>query len=132
MEVCRTLRLKSDDKLKHRPLTPYRFFRGLKSNVLLLWPMAIDVVFSGDDVPQKERVLVVVNHRTEVDRIEEKCVKSHEFAAKVGLPVLPKTRGFCLCLRTLGNSLDAEAGAWLIDRFKVKDRLLRDFESQGP
>ncbi|KAK9028798.1 hypothetical protein V6N11_025939 [Hibiscus sabdariffa] len=31
--------------------------------------MAIDVVFSGDDVPQKERVLVVVNHRTEVDRM---------------------------------------------------------------
>ncbi|KAL4295179.1 hypothetical protein GQ457_12G019180 [Hibiscus cannabinus] len=26
---------------------------------------------------------------------------------------------------------DAEAGAWLIDRFKVKDQLLRDFKSQG-
>ncbi|KAK8601247.1 hypothetical protein V6N13_059029 [Hibiscus sabdariffa] len=53
-----------------------------KSNVLL-WPMAINVapflfekkkktngakvVFSGDDVPQKERALIVVNHRTEID-----------------------------------------------------------------
>ncbi|XVF36161.1 hypothetical protein REPUB_Repub19eG0034300 [Reevesia pubescens] len=110
MEVCRPL--KSDDKLKHRPLTPFRFLRGLISLVvflatafmllaylgpgavllrffsihlyrkatsfffglwLSLWPFLFEkinrtkVVFSGDNVPQKERVLLIVNHRTEVD-----------------------------------------------------------------
>ncbi|KAE8729209.1 putative 1-acyl-sn-glycerol-3-phosphate acyltransferase 4 [Hibiscus syriacus] len=301
MEVCRPL--KSDDKLKHRPLTPYRFFRGLVCLIVFLstafmllaylgpvaillrylsihysrkatsfffglwlsmWPFLFEkingtkVVFSGDNVPQKERVLIIVNHRTEVDWMylwdlamrkgclgyikyilksslmklpvlgwgfhilefisvdrnwetdetimhqmlstfknpqdplwlalfpegtdftEKKCTKSQQYAAEVGLPVLtnvllPKTRGFCLCLETLRGSFDAvydltiaykhqcpffldnvfgvdpsevhihvqripvnkiptssaEAAAWLIDRFKVKDQLLSDFKSQG-
>lgn len=43
---------------------------------------------------------------------EEKCEKSKKFAAEVGLPVLtnvllPKTKGFCLCLETLRGSFDA-------------------------
>lgn len=43
---------------------------------------------------------------------EEKCKKSQEFAAEVGLPalsnvLLPKTRGFSVCLEALHNSLDA-------------------------
>ncbi|XP_022768878.1 probable 1-acyl-sn-glycerol-3-phosphate acyltransferase 4 [Durio zibethinus] len=233
MEVCRPF--KSDDKLKHRPLTPFRLLRGLICLVvflstafmllaylgpaavllrvlnlhycrkatsfffglwLALWPFLFEkinrtkVVFSGDNVPQKERVLLIVNHRTEVDWMylwdlamrkgclgyikyilkssllklpvlgwgfhilefisverkwetdenvlhqmlstfknprdplwlalfpegtdftEEKCRKSQKFAAEVGLPVLtnvllPKTRGFCLCLETLRDSLDA-------------------------
>ncbi|KAE8683636.1 putative 1-acyl-sn-glycerol-3-phosphate acyltransferase 4 [Hibiscus syriacus] len=301
MEVCRPL--KSDDKLKHRPLTPYRFFRGLICLIVFLstafmllaylgpgavllrylsihysrkatsfffglwlsmWPFLFEkingtkVVFSGDNVPQKERVLIIVNHRTEVDWMylwdlamrkgclgyikyilkssllklpvlgwafhilefisvdrkwetdetimhqmlstfknprdplwlalfpegtdftEKKCMKSREYATEVGLPVLtnvllPKTRGFCLCLETLRGSFDAvydltiaykhqcpffvdnvfgvdpsevhihvqripvneiptssaEAAAWLIDRFEIKDRLLSDFKSQG-
>ncbi|KAK8975664.1 hypothetical protein V6N11_021515 [Hibiscus sabdariffa] len=301
MEVCKPL--KSDDKLKHRPLTPYRFFRGLvcltvflstafmllaylgPGAVLLrylsihysrkatsfffglwlsMWPFLFEkingtkVVFSGDNVPQKERVLIIVNHRTEVDWMylwdlamrkgclgyikyvlksslmklpvlgwgfhilefisvdrkwetdetimhqmlstfknpqdplwlalfpegtdftEAKCKKSQEYAAEVGLPVLtnvllPKTRGFCLCLEALRGSFDAvydltiaykhqcpffldnvfgvdpsevhihvkrvpvdeipasnaEAAAWLIERFKAKDQLLTDFKSQG-
>ncbi|XVF63924.1 hypothetical protein PTKIN_Ptkin09bG0125400 [Pterospermum kingtungense] len=227
--------LKSDDKLKHRPLTPFRLLRGLICLVvflstafmllayiapgtvlmrffsvqysrkatsfffgiwLSLWPFLFEkinrtkVVFSGDNVPPKERVLVIVNHRTEVDWMylwdlamrkgclgyikyilksslmkipvlgwgfhilefisvdrkwetdenvmlqmlstfknprdplwlalfpegtdftEEKCKKSQKFAAEVGLPVLtnvllPKTRGFLLCLETLRDSLDA-------------------------
>ena len=110
MEICRPL--KSDDKLKHRPLTPFRLLRGLICLVvflstafmllaylgpgavllrffsihysrkatsfffglwLALWPFLFEkinrtkVVFSGDNVPQKERVLLIVNHRTEVD-----------------------------------------------------------------
>ncbi|XP_021284288.1 probable 1-acyl-sn-glycerol-3-phosphate acyltransferase 4 [Herrania umbratica] len=301
MEVCRPL--KPDDKLKHRPLTPLRFLRGLTCLVvflstafmfvvylgpgavlmrffslhysrkatsfffglwLALWPFLFEkinrtkVVFSGDNVPQKERVLLIVNHRTEVDWMylwdlamrkgclgyikyilksslmklpvlgwgfhilefisvdrkwetdenvlhqmlstfknpgdplwlalfpegtdftEEKCRKSQKFAAEDGLPVLtnvllPKTRGFCLCLETLRDSLDAvydlsiaykhqcpffldnvfgvdpsevhihvrripvkeiptsnaEAAAWLMDTFKLKDQLLSDFKSQG-
>ncbi|XVE94767.1 hypothetical protein REPUB_Repub02eG0037400 [Reevesia pubescens] len=171
MEVRRPL--KSDDKLKHRPLTPFRFLRGLICLVvflstafmllvylgpgavlsrffslhysrkatsfffglwLSLWPFLFEkinrtkVVFSGDNVPREERVLLIVNHRTEVDWMylwdlamrqgclgyinEEKCRKNQKFAAEVGLPVLtnvllPKTRGFCLCLETLRDSLDA-------------------------
>ncbi|KAL8153974.1 hypothetical protein V2J09_011734, partial [Rumex salicifolius] len=99
--------------LKHRPLTPFRFLRGLicLTTILLtaftflvyfappaaillrlfsihysrkvvsfifclwlaLWPCLFEkinktkVVFSGDCVPAKERVLIIANHRTEVD-----------------------------------------------------------------
>lgn len=43
---------------------------------------------------------------------EEKCKKSQKFAAEVGLPalsnvLLPKTKGFSVCLDVLHNSLDA-------------------------
>ncbi|XP_020530272.1 probable 1-acyl-sn-glycerol-3-phosphate acyltransferase 5 isoform X7 [Amborella trichopoda] len=46
------------------------------------------------------------------DFTEQKCLRSQQFARDNGLPVLknvllPKTRGFCLCLSTLRNSLDA-------------------------
>ncbi|KDP38461.1 hypothetical protein JCGZ_04386 [Jatropha curcas] len=46
------------------------------------------------------------------DFTEQKCLKSQKFAAEVGLPVLtnvllPKTRGFCLCLEVLQGSLDS-------------------------
>ncbi|KAH9692814.1 putative 1-acyl-sn-glycerol-3-phosphate acyltransferase 4 [Citrus sinensis] len=163
---------------------------------LALWPFLFEkinrtnMVFSGDIVPVEERVLLMANHRTEVDWMyvwdlalrkgclgyikyilksslmklpvfgwgfhilefisvernweidehvmrqmlstfrnpndplwltifpegtdftEEKRNRSQKFAADVGLPVLtnvllPKTRGFCLCLETLRNTLDA-------------------------
>ncbi|KAB5526790.1 hypothetical protein DKX38_020637 [Salix brachista] len=228
--------LKSDDRLKHYPLTPFRLIRGLVCLLvyistafmfvvyfapvaavlmrlfsihycrkatsflfalwLALWPFLFEkingtkVVFSGDLVPPKERVLIISNHRTEVDWMylwnlalrkgclgyikyilksslmklpvfgwgfhilefisverkwevdepamrqmlstfkdsrdplwlvlfpegtdfsEQKCQRSQKFASEVGLPVLanvllPKTRGFCLCLEVLQNSLDA-------------------------
>jgi lysocardiolipin and lysophospholipid acyltransferase len=111
---------------------------------------------------------------------EEKCKRSQKFAAEVGLPalsnvLLPKTRGFGVCLEVLHNSLDAvydltiaykprcpsfmdnvfgtdpsevhihvrrvllkeipaneaESSAWLMDSFKLKDKLLSDFNAQG-
>ncbi|KAG4931687.1 hypothetical protein AAZX31_17G235000 [Glycine max] len=111
MEVCEPV--KSENRLKHRPLTPIRFLRGLICLVvflstalmclvyfvpvavvglrlfsircsrktvsfifglwLSLWPSLFEkinktkVVFSGDGVPMKERVLLIANHRTEVD-----------------------------------------------------------------
>ncbi|XP_044474426.1 probable 1-acyl-sn-glycerol-3-phosphate acyltransferase 4 [Mangifera indica] len=228
--------LKSDNRLKHRPLTPIRVFRGLLCLLvyistafmfivyfgpiiafmlrlfsvhycrkatsflfglwLAMWPFLFEkinrtkIVFSGDTVPAKERVLLIANHRTEVDWMylwnlalrkgclgyikyilksslmklpvfgwgfhilefisverkwetdeplmhqilstfknpqdplwlaifpegtdftEEKCERSQKFAAEVGLPMLtnvllPKTRGFCVCLETLRDSLDA-------------------------
>ncbi|KAJ6940065.1 1-acyl-sn-glycerol-3-phosphate acyltransferase 4 isoform X1 [Populus alba x Populus x berolinensis] len=163
---------------------------------LALWPFLFEkingtkVVFSGDVVPPKERVLIIANHRTEVDWMylwdlalrkgclgyikyilksslmklpvfgwgfhilefisvernwevdepimrqmlstfkdpqdplwlalfpegtdfsEQKCQRSQKFANEVGLPVLknvllPKTRGFCVCLEVLRGSLDA-------------------------
>ncbi|KAG7020532.1 putative 1-acyl-sn-glycerol-3-phosphate acyltransferase 4, partial [Cucurbita argyrosperma subsp. argyrosperma] len=163
---------------------------------LALWPFLFEVingtkvVLYGDDVPDNERVLLIANHRTEVDWMylwdialrkgslgcikyilksslmklplfgwgfhvlefipverkwdidervmrrklstfrnpqdplwlavfpegtdftEAKCKKSRAYAAEVGLPVLknvllPKTRGFCVCLQTLRGSLNA-------------------------
>lgn len=105
--------LRSDDRLKHRPLTPIRFLRGLTCLVvflstafmflvyfapvaagvlrlvslpysrkassflfgmwLALWPFLFEKVngtklfFSGDIVPERERALLISNHRTEVD-----------------------------------------------------------------
>lgn len=161
-----------------------------------LWPFLFEkinrtkVVFSGDCVPSKERVLVIANHRTEVDWMylwdlalrkgclghikyvlksslmklpifgwgfhilefvplerkwevdepvlrqklstlsdpqdplwlaifpegtdftEQKSKSSRKFAAEVELPVLfnvllPKTKGFCACLESLRDSIDA-------------------------
>jgi lysocardiolipin and lysophospholipid acyltransferase len=163
---------------------------------LALWPFLFEkinqtkVVFSGDTVPERERVMLIANHRTEVDWMylwdlalrkgclgdikymlksslmklpifgwgfhvlefisvdrkwetdervlrqmlstfkspedplwlavfpegtdftEEKCRRSQQYAAEVGLPVLtsvllPKTRGFTVCLEILRDSLDA-------------------------
>ncbi|XP_065847156.1 probable 1-acyl-sn-glycerol-3-phosphate acyltransferase 4 [Euphorbia lathyris] len=163
---------------------------------LSMWPFLFEkingtkIVFSGDSVPEKERVMIIANHRTEVDWMylwnlalrkgclgcikymlksslmklpifgwafhgmefisverkweidepvmrqmlstfkdpqdslwlalfpegtdytEQKCLRSQKFAAEVGLPVLknvllPKTRGFCVSLEVLRNSLDA-------------------------
>lgn len=111
MEVCPPLN--SNVGLKHRPLTPFRVFRGLICLVILLltafmflvyfapivvfllrffsihssrkaiyfllgfwlslWPYLFEkinktkVVFSGETVPTRERVLLIANHRTEVD-----------------------------------------------------------------
>lgn len=111
MEVCGPV--KSENRLKHRPLTPLRLLRGLICLVvflstafmclvyfvpvavvglrlfsigysrktvsflfglwLSLWPSLFEkinktkVVFSGDSLPIKERVLLIANHRTEVD-----------------------------------------------------------------
>ncbi|CAI9116667.1 OLC1v1017875C1 [Oldenlandia corymbosa var. corymbosa] len=161
-----------------------------------LWPFFFEkinktkVIFSGETVPKGERVLLIANHRTEVDWMypwdlalrkgclgsikyvlksslmklpifgwgfhvlefipverkwdidepvlrqilstftdrqdplwltvfpegtdytEEKCKRSQKFAAENGLPVLknvllPKTKGFHICLETLRASLDA-------------------------
>lgn len=46
------------------------------------------------------------------DFTEEKCKKSQDFASQAGLPVmsnvlLPKAKGFCLCLEALRHTLDA-------------------------
>ncbi|WOL12979.1 putative 1-acyl-sn-glycerol-3-phosphate acyltransferase 5 isoform X1 [Canna indica] len=46
------------------------------------------------------------------DYTEKKCIKSQQFAAENGLPILknsllPKTKGFFACLEALRNSLDA-------------------------
>ncbi|KAJ8466083.1 hypothetical protein OPV22_028635 [Ensete ventricosum] len=46
------------------------------------------------------------------DYTEKKCIKSQQFAAENGLPILrnlliPKTKGFFACLEVLRNSLDA-------------------------
>ncbi|XP_008790232.1 probable 1-acyl-sn-glycerol-3-phosphate acyltransferase 4 [Phoenix dactylifera] len=46
------------------------------------------------------------------DYTEQKCIKSQQFAAENGLPILrnvllPKTKGFNSCLEALRNSLDA-------------------------
>ncbi|KAL0825825.1 hypothetical protein Bca101_049502 [Brassica carinata] len=163
---------------------------------LALWPYLFEtingttVIFSGDTLPVEKRVLLIANHRTEVDWMylwnialrkgclgyikyvlksslmrlpifgwgfhvlefipverkrevdepvmlqmlssfkdpreplwlalfpegtdftEEKCKRSQKFAAEAGLPtlsnvLLPKTRGFSVCLDALHNSLDA-------------------------
>ncbi|KAJ0967691.1 hypothetical protein J5N97_024608 [Dioscorea zingiberensis] len=163
---------------------------------LSLWPFLFEkinrtkVIFSGDVVPREERILLLANHRTEVDWMylwdlalrkgclgyikyilksslrklpifgwgfhifefisverkweidvpimrkklsafkdpkdplwlalfpegtdytEQKCLKSQQFAAENGLPILknvliPKTKGFCACLESLRNTLDA-------------------------
>ncbi|KAG7590173.1 Phospholipid/glycerol acyltransferase [Arabidopsis suecica] len=163
---------------------------------LALWPYLFEtvngttVLFSGDIIPVEKRVLLIANHRTEVDWMylwnialrkgclgyikyvlksslmklpifgwgfhvlefipverkrevdepvllqmlssfkdpqeplwlalfpegtdftQEKCKSSQKFAAEVGLPalsnvLLPKTRGFGVCLEVLHNSLDA-------------------------
>ncbi|XP_072989104.1 probable 1-acyl-sn-glycerol-3-phosphate acyltransferase 4 [Typha latifolia] len=114
------------------------------------------------------------------DYTKQKCVKSQEYAAEKGLPILenvllPKSRGFNACLEELRNSLDAvydvtiaykhrcpvfidnvfgvdpsevhihiqrilvheiptsedEAAGWLIERFRLKDQLLSDFNTMG-
>ncbi|XP_073292701.1 probable 1-acyl-sn-glycerol-3-phosphate acyltransferase 5 isoform X2 [Primulina huaijiensis] len=107
------------------------FFFGIW---IALWPFFFEkinktkVVFSGDQVPDKERVLLVANHRTEVDWMylwdlalrkgchgyirEQKCKRSQKYASENGLPVLknvllPKTKGFYACLENLRGSLDA-------------------------
>ncbi|KAF5739404.1 phospholipid/glycerol acyltransferase family protein [Tripterygium wilfordii] len=294
----------SRNSLRHRPLTPFRFMRGLmclmvflcsafmflvyfgppvavllrlisihhcrKATSLLfglwlaLWPFLFEkingtkVIFSGDTVPTGERILLISNHRTEVDWMylwdlalrkgclgsikyilksslmklpvlgwgfhilefisverkwevdepilrqmlstfknprdplwlvvfpegtdftEQKCQRSQKFAAEVGLPILtnvllPKTRGFSVCVEELRSSLDAvydvsiaykhqyptfsdnvfgidpsevhihvrrvpvkeipasdsEVASWLIDTFRLKDKLLSDFKAEG-
>ncbi|XP_010539929.1 PREDICTED: probable 1-acyl-sn-glycerol-3-phosphate acyltransferase 4 isoform X2 [Tarenaya hassleriana] len=245
----------------HRSRKVTSFIFGLW---LALWPYLFEkinetkVVMSGDRIPREKRVLLIANHRTEVDWMylwnialrkgclgyikyvlksslmklpifgwgfhilefipverrreidepallrslstfknpqdplwlalfpegtdftEEKCKRSRKFAAEVGLPaltnvLLPKTRGFGICMEVLQNSLDAvydltvaykpicpsfldnvfgtapsevhihvrriatkevpagdpEASAWLIDSFRLKDKLLSDFKAQG-
>ncbi|XP_057550518.1 probable 1-acyl-sn-glycerol-3-phosphate acyltransferase 5 [Amaranthus tricolor] len=231
---------------------------------LVLWPSLFEkinktkVVFSGETLPVEKRVLLIANHRTEVDWMylwnlalrkgclgyikyvlksslmklpvfgwafnllefipverkweidepimyqrlstlkdpqdpiwlaifpegtdftEQKCIRNQKYAADHGLPVLthvllPKTKGFFVCMEELRNSLDAvydviigykprcpffldnvfgvnpsevhihirrlaindipnseeEIGAWLMDTFCLKDKLLREFYSTG-
>lgn len=163
---------------------------------LALWPFLFEkinktkVVFSGESVPARERVLLIANHRTEVDWMylwdlalrkgrlgyikyilksslmklpvfgwsfhimefisverkwevdeshmrqmlstfknpqdplwlavfpegtdftEQKCIRSQKYASENGLPImknvlLPKTKGFCTCLKDLRDSLNA-------------------------
>ncbi|TXG64490.1 hypothetical protein EZV62_011484 [Acer yangbiense] len=163
---------------------------------LALWPFLFEkinktkVVFCGETVPARERILLIANHRTEVDWMylwdlalrkgcigyiryilksslmklpvfgwgfhilefisverrwevdesnmhkmlstfkdprdplwlalfpegtdftEQKCIRSQKYAAENDLPILknvllPKTKGFCVCLEDLRESLDA-------------------------
>ena len=134
--------LKSDDRLKHYPLTPFRLMRGLVCLLvyistafmfvvyfapvaavlmrlfsihycrkatsflfalwLALWPFLFEkingtkVVFSGDLVPPKERVLIISNHRTEVDwmylwnlALRKGCLGYIKYILKSSLMKLP-------------------------------------------
>ncbi|KAL6610454.1 hypothetical protein ACP70R_040423 [Stipagrostis hirtigluma subsp. patula] len=114
------------------------------------------------------------------DYTEKKCIRSQEYAAEHGLPILknvllPKTKGFNCCLQELRSSIDAvydvtiaykhrlptfldnvygidpsevhihiesiqvsdiptsepEVADWLIERFRLKDKLLSDFLTLG-
>ncbi|XP_062231800.1 probable 1-acyl-sn-glycerol-3-phosphate acyltransferase 5 [Phragmites australis] len=114
------------------------------------------------------------------DYTEKKCIKSQEYAAEHGLPILknvllPKTKGFNCCLQELRSSIDAvydvtiaykyrlptfldnvygidpsevhihiesiqvsdiptsedEVADWLVERFRLKDKLLSDFSTLG-
>lgn len=140
MEECRPL--KCDNRLKRRPLTPIRVFRGLicllvffftafmflvyfapiiaiilrmfsvhhcrKATSFLfglwlaLWPFLFEkinrtkMVFSGDIVPVEERVLLMANHRTEVDwmyvwdlALRKGCLGYIKYILKSSLMKLP-------------------------------------------
>lgn len=140
MEDCRPLN--SDNRLKHRPLTPIRFFGGLicllvflstafmflvyfgpiiaiilrlfsvhycrKATSFLfglwlaLWPFLFEkinrtkMVFSGDVIPANERVLLIANHRTEVDwmylwdlALRKGCLGYIKYILKSSLMKLP-------------------------------------------
>ncbi|XP_062181313.1 probable 1-acyl-sn-glycerol-3-phosphate acyltransferase 5 [Phragmites australis] len=114
------------------------------------------------------------------DYTEKKCIRSQEYAAEHGLPILknvllPKTKGFNCCLQELRSSIYAvyditiaykhrlptfldnvygidpfevhihiesiqvsdipasedEVADWLIERFRLKDKLLSDFSTLG-
>uniref|UniRef100_A0A7N0TC23 1-acylglycerol-3-phosphate O-acyltransferase n=1 Tax=Kalanchoe fedtschenkoi TaxID=63787 RepID=A0A7N0TC23_KALFE len=75
------------------------FFFGIW---LALWPFLFEkingtkVVFSGDTVPPKERVLIIANHRTEVDwmylwdlALRKGCLGSIKYVLKSSLMKLP-------------------------------------------
>ncbi|XP_057468978.1 probable 1-acyl-sn-glycerol-3-phosphate acyltransferase 4 [Actinidia eriantha] len=134
--------LRSNCGLKHRPLTPFRVFRGLLCLVILLstafmflvyfgpvaaallrffsinlsrktisflfglwlalWPFLFEkinrtkVIFSGETVPSRERVLLVANHRTEVDwmylwdlALRKGCLGYIKYVLKSSLMKLP-------------------------------------------
>ena len=134
--------LSSNCGLKHRPLTPFRVFRGLLCLVILLstafmflvyfgpvaaallrffsinlsrktisflfglwlalWPFLFEkinrtkVIFSGETVPSRERVLLVANHRTEVDwmylwdlALRKGCLGYIKYVLKSSLMKLP-------------------------------------------
>ncbi|KAK9270616.1 hypothetical protein L1049_026198 [Liquidambar formosana] len=140
MEVCGPP--SSNNGSKHRPLTPFRFIRGLICLVvflstafmflvyfgpvvsvmlrvfsihysrkatsflfalwLSLWPFLFEkinetkVVFSGETVPAKERVLLIANHRTEVDwmylwdlALRKGCLGCIKYILKSSLMKLP-------------------------------------------
>ncbi|XP_010690936.1 probable 1-acyl-sn-glycerol-3-phosphate acyltransferase 5 isoform X2 [Beta vulgaris subsp. vulgaris] len=150
-----------------------RYSKRMSSRIfacwLSLWPFLFEkindtrVVFSGETVPAKESILLLANHRTEVDWMyiwdlalrkgrlgdikkwdvdepimhqmlstmndpqdpiwlaifpegtdftEQKCIQSQKYAADHGLPILtnvllPKAKGFFVCMEKLRNSLDA-------------------------
>ncbi|KAL4584376.1 hypothetical protein LXL04_008976 [Taraxacum kok-saghyz] len=128
--------------LKHYPLTPLRFLRGLACLIvylstafmclvyftppfavflrlfsihysrkvssyffgmwLALWPFLFEkinktkVIFSGEIVPEKERVLLIANHRTEVDwmylwdlALRKGCINCIKYVLKSSLMKLP-------------------------------------------
>lgn len=75
------------------------FFFGLW---LSLWPFLFEkingtkVVFSGENVPEKERVLLIANHRTEVDwmylwnlAVRKSCLGDIKYVLKSSLMGLP-------------------------------------------
>ncbi|RLM93560.1 putative 1-acyl-sn-glycerol-3-phosphate acyltransferase 5 [Panicum miliaceum] len=117
---------------------------------LSLWPFLFEkinktkVVFSGENVTPKRRVLLFANHRTEVDWMylwdlalrkgylgyinEKKCIKSQEYASEHGLPklehvLLPKTKGFICCLQQLRSSLDAVYDVTIAYKHRLPDFL---------
>ncbi|KAL6995640.1 1-acyl-sn-glycerol-3-phosphate acyltransferase 4 [Sarracenia purpurea var. burkii] len=134
--------LSSNCGLKHRPLTPFRVFRGLICLVILLstafmflvyfgpvaggllrlfsiqlsrktvsfllgiwlslWPFLFEkinntkVIFSGETVPPRERVLLIANHKTEVDwmylwdlALRKGCLGCIKYVLKSSLMKLP-------------------------------------------
>ncbi|KAF2315934.1 hypothetical protein GH714_040729 [Hevea brasiliensis] len=122
-----------------------------------LWPFLFEkingakVVFYGDAVPAKERVLIIANHRTEVDRmylwdlaLRKGCLGSIydlSIAYKHQCPTfLDNVFGVDpaevhihirrIPVKDIPDS-DSEAASWLMNTFQLKDQLLSDFETHG-
>ncbi|GJT07674.1 hypothetical protein Tco_0842136 [Tanacetum coccineum] len=121
MEACQTLDSDTINELKHYRLTPLRLLRGLvlhrsikyvlKSSLMKL-PIFSWGFYVFEFIPVERKWEVDETIMRKMLSTERKCVKSQQFAAENGLPVLknvllPKTRGFHACVEILRGSLDA-------------------------